>query len=254
MTTTQFTVSDVARMASVSVRTLHHYDEIALLKPTARSRAGYRLYSESDLRRLHEILLFRELGFTLDAIRQILDDASFDRRAALQTQRALLAEDLTRKQAVLHAIDVALHQLETRGGMTMSEMFDGFDQFDHAQYEDEARERWGHTDSYRESQRRVKSYTKADWAALKEEADAINVAWAALLKDGVAPDDPRARAVAERHRLHIDRWFYPLTHRAHGGLADLYTADPRFAASFDRYANGLAQFASASIHANCADR
>ena len=250
MTTTPFTVSDAARMASVSVRTLHHYDEIGLLKPTARSRAGYRLYTESDLRRLHEILLFRELGFTLDAIRQILDDASFDRRAALQTQRALLAEDVTRKQAVLHAIDVALHQLDTTGDMTMGEMFDGFDQFDHAQYEDEARERWGHTDSYKESQRRVKSYTKADWAAMKEEAEAIVVAWAALMKEGIPADDPRARAIAERHRLHIDRWFYPLTHSAHSGLADMYTADARFAEYYDKHADGLAQYVSASIHAN----
>jgi DNA-binding transcriptional MerR regulator len=252
MDTNQYTVSDAARLASTTVRTLHHYDEIGLLKPIARSRAGYRLYTESDLRRLHQILLFRELGFTLEAIRQLLDDAAFDRRTALQTQRVLLAEDVVRKQAVLRAIDVALHQLDTTGDMTMSELFDGFDQFEHAPYEEEARERWGNTDAYKESQRRVKGYRKADWGALKDEAETIVKEWAALMKQGVSADDPRARSIAERHRLHIDRWFYPCPHRMHTGLADLYTGDPRFTAYYDRHVEGLAEFVSASIHANAA--
>jgi DNA-binding transcriptional MerR regulator len=237
------TVSQVARLAHVTVRALHHYDEIGLLVPTDRSRAGYRLYGDDDLARLHQILLYRELGFALDAIGAILDEPAEQRRAALLLQRERLAAQHRRTGAVLRALDLVLS-----GETTMSDqMFEGFDQF-----ADEARDRWGDTPHYAESQRRTKSYTKDDWATLKAEAAAIVTDFAALFTAGTAADTPAARAVAERARLHIDRWFYPCSPVMHAGLADLYTSDPRFAEHYDKHAPGLASYVSDAIKANAA--
>jgi len=161
-----WTVGEAAALAKVSVRTLHHYDEIGLLGVSRRSQAGYRLYEAADLERLHQILLFRELGFSLDEIGRIMLAPDFDRTEALRAQRNLLAEKATRTQATVAAIDVLLDADEK--GTTMSdseraEMFgDLFDGFNPDDYEDEVVERWGETDAYEQSAERTKRYTKAD--------------------------------------------------------------------------------------------
>src|SRR5687767_4758516 len=105
-------VGEVARLAHITVRTLHHYDEIGLLAPSGRSESGYRRYSEADLQRLHQILLFRELGFPLDAIQQLLDDPAFDRRKALESQREMLVEQRRRTETILRGVDRALADLK----------------------------------------------------------------------------------------------------------------------------------------------
>lgn len=248
----RYTVGDVARMAHVTVRTLHHYDAIGLLAPSARSATGYRLYTDADLRRLHQILLFRELDFPLEAIRGLLDAPAFDRRTALRAQRELLTERVRRAEAVLRAVDEALRAIEEGREMETTKLFDGFDAFDHARYEEEARERWGETGAYRESVRRTRRYTKEDWARYRAEADALVARWAEQLAAGRRPDEREVADIAEEHRLHIDRWFYPCDHATHRGLAGLYTGDPRFAAYYDRHAPGLAAYVAASIRANAA--
>ncbi|HSG50333.1 MAG TPA: TipAS antibiotic-recognition domain-containing protein [Longimicrobiales bacterium] len=123
---------------------------------------------------------------------------------------------------------------------------------DPSEYEQEARERWGGTDAYKESARRTKSYKAEDWARIKAEGEGIEAGMAELLKGGGAPDGPEAMAQAEQARLHIDRWFYPCSHRMHAGLADMYTADARFAAHYEERAEGLAAFVAAAIKANTA--
>ncbi|HKJ02492.1 MAG TPA: TipAS antibiotic-recognition domain-containing protein [Longimicrobiales bacterium] len=129
---------------------------------------------------------------------------------------------------------------------------DGSEAHDRSSYEKEARERWGRTDAYKESARRTRSYKAEDWARIKAEAEDIDAGMAELMRGGETPDGPRAMDQAERARLHIDRWYYPCSHGMHAGLADLYTADPRFAESFDKRAPGLAAFLSAAIKANAA--
>lgn len=245
-------VSQVARMAHVTVRTLHHYDEVGLLVPSARSEAGYRLYSADDLTRLHQILLFRELDFTLEAIQQVLDAPTYERVAALRAQRELLFERIARAESVIGAVDAAVQAME--GGMEMNteSMFEGFGDFNHAEHEEEARERWGHTDSYAESMRRVKRYTKEDWSRVKAEVEAIEADWAALMAAGGSPEDEAAADLAERHRQHIDRWFYTTSHQMHVSLAEMYTADPRFEKHYEDRVEGLAGFVAAAIRANAA--
>ena len=250
MTDNHYTVSDVARMAHVSVRALHHYDDIGLLTPARRSPAGYRLYDEADLRRLHEILLYRELSVPLDGIQRLLAAPDAERASALRRHRAQLDERLHRVQAVIRAVDATLDALEKGTIMGSDKVFEGFGDFDHAQYAEEAEQRWGDTDAYRESQKRTKKYSKDDWAHIKAENEAVMTSFADLLGAGAEPADPAARAAAERHRQHITRWFYPCDHTMHAGLADMYVADSRFGESFEKRRAGLTAFVAAAIRAN----
>src|SRR5262245_44602395 len=140
-----YTVSQVARLARLSVRALHHYDEIGLLTPSARSDAGYRLYSEADLERLQQIRFFRELAFPLEEIRRVLDDPGFERRAALLMQRTMLEERAAQTRALIEAVDRALAALEGGPAVKENEMFEAFSDHDPAAHAEEARSRWGDT-------------------------------------------------------------------------------------------------------------
>src|SRR5437763_8205987 len=146
------TVGHVAEIAGVTVLTLRHYDEVGLLSPGTRSDAGYRLYSYGDRARLQEILVWRALGFSLVEIQAILDDLGYDRVNALRKQRALIDQEAERLGAMRAALDAALDAEENGTDMEEDTMFEGFEP---AEYEDEARQRWGHTETYRESTRRT---------------------------------------------------------------------------------------------------
>jgi MerR family transcriptional regulator, thiopeptide resistance regulator len=247
-----YTVGEVARMAGISIRALHHYDELGLLRPSGRSGAGYRLYASADLERLQQVLFYKELGFGLDEIREFMAAAADDRGAVLREQRDELAARALRLEAMLALIDKTLASLEGRTQMSDEELFEVFGDFDPSEYEDEARERWGGTAAYRESARRTKGYTKDDWERFRRESDAVVEALAALMDEGVAPDDARAMDAAERHRLQTDRWFYPCPHEMHVELGRMYVADPRFAATYDKVRPGMAQYLCDAIAANAA--
>jgi DNA-binding transcriptional MerR regulator len=247
-----YQVKEVAALSGVSVRTLHHYDRIGLLVPLARSNAGYRLYSADDLLRLQQVLVQRELGLSLEAIRKLLDDPAFDHRTALLEQRRLLLERAQHTQQMIHALDRALSLIDKESENEMTDFQDLFDGFDPKAYEQEAKERWGNTDAYRESQRRTKGYTKQDWERYRAENGAVTSALVSAMAAGKKTDDPEVMDLAEQARLVIDRWFYPCSHEMHTRLADMYEADPRFAENIDKAAPGLTPYLSAAIRANAA--
>jgi DNA-binding transcriptional MerR regulator len=247
-----YQVKDVAAITSISIRTLHHYDEIGLLVPSGRTSAGYRLYTDADLLRLQQILIGRALGLPLEDIRRSLDDPRFDRRAALVDQRNRLKDRARQTDAMIRAIDVALAALtgsRQQGEMNMAELFEGFDA---AQYEEEARRQWGHTDAFVESEKRTKQYRPEDWQAIKVSQAAVYDAACAAMKAGKSPSDAAVMDIAERHRLSIDRWFYPCSHAMHRGLASLYESDDRFRQGIDKYGEGLTTFLAEAIRANAA--
>ena len=246
------TVGEVSRLAGVSVRALHHYDEIGLLVPSTRTDAGYRLYSREDLDRLQEILLFRELEIPLDDIAVLLSGGAFDRRAALELHHELLTQKATRTSALIASVERAINAERTGVRMTTEETFEVFGDFDPAEYEDEVKERWGETDAYKESARRTARYTKADWERFKAEQEQVGSAAIALMDEGAAPDDPRAMDVAEQARVQIDTWFYPCSHAMHVGLAEMYIADPRFTATYEKMHAVMAQWWHDAILANAA--
>jgi len=246
------TVSEVSRLSGASVRALHHYDEIGLLVPSARTAAGYRLYGDADLARLQEILLFRELEIPLDDIATLLSGGAFDRRAALELQREMLLQKAVRTEALIASVERAINAERTGVRMTKEEMFEVFGDFDPAQYEDEVQERWGESDAYKESSRRTATYTKADWERFKAESEQIGTDTARLMDEGVAASDPRAMDLAEQARLQIDTWFYPCSHEMHVNLAEMYIADPRFTATYEKIHAGMAQYWHDAILANAA--
>lgn len=254
-TARDYTVGQAARLGGVTVRTLHHYERIGLLMPTARTGSGYRLYSEADLDRLTRILYYRELGFALDAIAELIGTAA-ERPGTLQDhldrQHALLTERLHRVQAMIAAIDNERTAAQMNTPLTPEEKLEIFGRDYDPSWETEAEERWGGTDAWRQSARRTAKYTKADYQRLKDEGDAFNTALKEAFTAGISADSDRASALAERHRAQIGQ-FYDCSYAMHRQLADMYLADPRFTKNYEELAPGLAQWVHDAIHAN-ADR
>ena len=242
-----YKVKDVAQISNVSVRTLHYYDEIDLLKPSDRTQAGYRLYDENDLLRLQQILIGRSLGLALEEIRQSLDNPAFDYAETLKRQRALLIERLSETHTMIAAIDTTLTGLgEGAAKIDFKAIFDGFDA---PAYEDEVQARWGKTDAYAESARRTKAYSDTEWSLIKTELDSIWSDAANAMRQGVAADSYVALEIVERHRKHICRWFYDLSPDMHLGLAQMWQADDRFRGNIDKFGEGLTEWLAAAIGA-----
>src|SRR5450759_252945 len=243
------TVGEVAKLAHVSVRTLHHYDSIGLLVPSERSESGYRLYGEADLEKLQQVLFFRELGFGLDQITRIIRDPAFDRREALEMQRRMLADKTARLQHMIEAVDAAIDSMERGVTMDEKDRFEVFGEFDPAEYEAEARERWGETDAYKESAHRTARYTKDDWKRIMAQQKAVTDGYVQRMEAGDAPDSPAVFEVVERHLASITDNFYTLPGEMFGDLADMWVTDQRFTKNIDKAKPGLAQFQHDAVKA-----
>ena len=246
-------ISEAAAFAGVSARVLRHYDDIGLLRPSDRSDAGYRRYSDDDLLTLQRIVAYRAMGLGLDEIRELLAATPSDAIDQLEQQERTLRAAATRIEAQLE--DVSMMRRARRMGMdlTPDEMREVFGDDDPTKHQQEAEERWGNTDAYRESQRRTSRYTKADWAQQAAESSDIEGAFVVALQAGLPADSVEAKAAAERHRLQIDTWFYPCSHEMQTGLAEMYLADARFTAHYEARAVGLAQYVHDAIVANALD-
>jgi len=247
-----YSVGQVARYAGISVRTLHHYHEIGLLAPGGRTRAGYRRYAEDDLERLQQVLYYKELGFPLEEIATILDDPGTDAAAHLRRQHELLTRRMDRLRQMVASVERAMEAEKMGISLTPEERFEVFGDHDPAEHADEAKERWGETDAYKQSQQRAKSYRKEDWLAIRAESESITQRMAAAMAAGEPATGTAAMDVAEEHRRHIDRWFYDLGYPMHRGLAEMYLADPRFTANYENVATGLARYMHDAILANAA--
>ena len=250
---TPLTVGQVAEQYGVTVRTLHHYDEIGLLVPGARTSAGYRLYSPTDIARLRHVVVYRRLGFALEEIALLLDDASADLGEHLRRQRDAVMSRLDEMHELVTAIDRALEKEMSGTQLTKEEQKELFGEAFSDDYAQEAEQRWGETEAWKQSQGRTSTYTKADWAEVKAEMDAANAAFVSAMADGEPATSGRAMDAAEQHRLHIHRRFYDLTPELHRGLGDMYLADPRFTKTYEDIRPGLAQYVRDAIHGN-ADR
>lgn len=250
---TEYLVGDLARLSHVSVRALRHYDGIGLLTPGARSAAGYRLYSDADLRRLRQILFYRELGFALEEISDILADPAAGTDDHLRRQHRLLRDRRARDAALLGAIEREMEARKMGIALTPEEQFEIFGTDKFAECTEEAKQRWGDTDAWKQSQRRTAAYTKEDWIAIKSEADANISGFAGALRAGEPPTGTVAMDLAEAHRQHLCRWFYDCGYQMHRGLAELYVADPRYTAEYDKIEPGLSAYVRDAFLAN-ADR
>ena len=250
-----YKVKETADIAGVSVRTLHHYDQIGLLCPSSSTQSGYRLYNEHDLERLQQILFLRELGLPLEDIGTILDHPHFDRKAALHKHRDFLLAKRHRIDGLLTAVDQATTALE--GGLAVSkkDMFEPFSTTalaDHRkQYARETEERWGETDAYQESQRRTAKYGKEQWQAISDQSAAVYKSLAAL-QDRPVSDAEVQKHIERWHQL-INDYFYPCSLDVFRSLGQMYTADERFTKNIDAYGQGLAAFMTKAMNYYCSE-
>jgi len=238
-----YTVRQVAEMAGVTIRTLHHYDYIGLLTPSARSTAGYRLYDEADLLRLQQILFFKELDFPLAEIGNILDNPGFDQVEAFRDHRRRLHSRAERIMDLLKTIDRTIQRL-TEDDMTMNdaELYEGFTQEQIERYRREARERWG--DVVEDTEQRIRGMTKDQWQALQREGEEDTRAIAALMDR--TPDDQEVQRQIARHHAWIER-FYPAPAEVYRGLSQLYAEHNEFRKYYEKYRPGLADFMQAAM-------
>ena len=233
-------IKEFAEQIGVSVRTLHYYDEIGLLKPSeVDAQNGYRFYDERSLERMQEILFYRELDFSLKTIAQILSSPDYDKQQALTRQRKLL---LAKKERLERLID-ALDSLE-KGEVFMKPNNEYEDLKN--KYAEEVRQRWGSTDAYKESQQRNTDFSKA--AAL---LDAVFEEFAELDRSGISPDDEAAKIQVEKLQRCITDNFYTCTNEILAGLGQMYAADVRFKTNIDKHGEGTAEFVSQCIKSYC---
>ena len=247
--TTGMTVGQVAERFAVTVRTLHHYDEIGLLCPSRRSAAGYRLYTDADVTRLQHVVVYRRLGLGLEDIAAVLDDPDADVAAHLRRQRDAVTSRLDELSDLVAAIDRALEAQMSGVRLTREEQRELFGDGFSEEYQAEARERWGDTEEWRRSRARTAHYTKADWEAVTAEADAVDVAFVAAKRSGAAPDSAPAVAAAGAHARHVHDRFYDLSPEMHLCLAQVYVPDERFTRYYDEREPGLAQYVHDAIAA-----
>src|SRR4051794_4172992 len=245
-------VGEVAALAGVTVRTLHHYDRIGLLSPSGRTAAGYRQYAPADLDRLHQVLLYRELGFPLEEVATLLDDPSADPEAHLRRQHRLLRDRLERTSAMVEAVEKEMEARAMGIALTPEEKFELFGEGYSEDYEREAEDRWGDSEAWAQSQRRTSAYTKEDWVRIKEEAEDVERRFAEALRSDIPADSTPAMDLAEEHRQHISRWFYDCPPGMHAGLGRMYVEDERFTAHYEDIAPGLAQYVSTAVQSNAA--
>lgn len=247
----ELTVGQVAGLVGVSVRTLHHWDEIGLVVPSARSWAGYRLYEPDDVARIHRVLVYRETGMPLAEVARVLDDPDVDATAHLARQRDLLQARIAHLTRMLRAVDTMMEKNSMGENLTPQQQAEILGAEWDPAWQEEAEERWGDSDEWAQAAARKAAMTRQDWARVAEETEALETDLANAMREGVVPGSERANALAERHRASIDRWF-DTTYAKQVLIARGYVANSRFTAYYDKRESGLAAWIKEIIDANAA--
>lgn len=239
-------ISEVAKLSGITVRTLHYYDEIGLLKPNKITEAGYRVYSNEDLETLQQILFFRELDFQLNEIKEIMMNPNYDKNKALNKHKELLIEKRERIDGLINLIDKTI-----KGDNNMS-----FKEFDNSKieenknkYAEEVKNRWGNTDAYKEYEKKTKSYDKNAWNTINEDMAKILKEFADNRNED--PNSDIAQELVEKWRMYITSNFYNCTKEILSGLGLMYTSDERFKNNIDQYGEGTAEFMAKAIELYC---
>ncbi len=244
-----YTVRQLADLAGVSVRTLHYYDEIALLAPSVVGENGYRFYDNNALLRLQQILFFRELDFGLTDIKALLDDPAFDVLAALHNHRTALEARVRRLHRLIHTVDSTILTLTGEIDMSNEQLFSGFNSEEEKRYYEQAREQYG-AEEVDASYKLWNSYGKDKQDAIKTEGSAIYTDLAALIAQGQAAESAPVQAVIARWHHHM-RYFYEPSVVRLRGLGQIYVESPDFAEKFRQIHPDLPEFMQAAIRHYC---
>ena len=237
-----------AQLTGVSVRTLHYYDEIGLLKPSfVDEQNGYRFYDEHSLARMQEILFYRELDFPLKDIAAILSSPEYDKQTALTEQKQLLMLKKERLERLISALDSAM-----KGEDITMTAFDNREYEEmRSQYAKEAKEKWGGTAAYKESAEKTKDYSREKWNEITSAMEDIMAEFAECNKKGSAADSEEAQALVRKWQDFITASYYTCTNEILAGLGEMYVADERFKANIDRHGDGTAEFMREAIRCYC---
>ena len=246
---TYFTVKQLAKVAGVSPRTLHYYDEIGLLKPSRDPANGYRRYDRLAMLRLQQILFLRELGLGLENIQSVFDQPGFDLLSALEQHRQALQARQQRLKELVQTVERTIAHLKGNIPMESKDLFVGFSEAQQKEYEEEIRQKYGDKE-LKESQRRWGSYSAEKKRQVMEEGRDNYLSLVAVMPLG--PASPQAQEGIARWHQHL-RYFYEPTSEILLGLADAYNEEPRFAAFFQRIHPDLADFMRQAIQVYCSN-
>lgn len=241
-------ISEFARLCGVSVRTLRYYDQIGLLTPSeVDGSSGYRYYDRDSLKRMQEILFYRELDFPLREIDTLLSSSEAERQAVLLAQRHLLTLKKERLERLISALDDAV-----KGEEISMKAFDNTEfETQREKYAQEVKDRWGQTDAYRESQARAAGRSAREQDDINASMDSLMAEFAQAINSGASPSDDNVQKLVGRWQEFISLHYYTCTREILAGLGQMYAADERFRANIDRHGEGTAQFMSDAIRAFC---
>ena len=236
-------ITEFAKLTGVSVRTLHYYDEIGLLKPAEVDEwTGYRFYDEKNLEKMQQIMFYRELDFSLKSIIGILSSPDFDKQKALDEQKKLLILKKERLEKLIFAIDCA-----KKGEIIMN----AFDNTEFENYKNEAKERWGNTDAYKEYSQKSKGYSEEKFNALGEGMEKVLEEFAICMNSGATFDSEEVQKLVKKLQNYITENFYTCTNEILASLGQMYVADERFNNNIDKHSVGTTEFVSKAIEEFC---
>ncbi len=241
-----YTVKQLAKTAGVSVRTIHYYDEIGLVKPAFVKENGYRGYGESELLKLEQILFFKELDFSLEEIVRIIASPNFDTKAVLIDQKKYLELKEAKVKRQIATINKAITNL--KGGEIIMQITTTAIQDKMEEYKKEAKARWGNTDAYKQSKEKTAHWTKTDYDRLAEKTKSLTQELALTMDKGF--DSPEFQALVDKHHQKIEL-FYDCSPEMYRGLANMYVDDKRFKDFYDKFRPGLAEVLQKAINYYC---
>ncbi|WP_438349362.1 MerR family transcriptional regulator [Paenibacillus sp. FA6] len=240
----EYTVQKLGHMAGVSTRTLRYYDQIGLLKPARMNSSGYRIYGQTEVNRLQQILFYRELGVGLENIQELLTAPSFDGKIALREHRTKLLEKRAQLDQLIANVDATLAQTEGSIPMTNEERFKGFKQTliddNEKKYGKEIRTKYGDT-QINQTNQKIKDMTEAQYADVEQLEVAVHEALAKAISTG-DPAGEFAQHAADLHRQWLSYFWNAYSKEAHAGVAQMYVDDERFTAYYDEKQPGVAAF------------
>ncbi len=240
-------INEFAKLTGVSVRTLHYYDELGLLKPAfVDEQNGYRFYDDSSLERMQVILFYRELDFELKSILRILSSSDYDKQKALAEQRKLLILKKERLERIIDALDDA-----EKGKVTMTAFDNSNYETARKQYEAEAKQRWGETEAYKEHAEKTAKYTKDKWQDANDGLNTVLVKFAECMNNGYTADSDEAQVLVKELQNHITENYYTCTNEILAGLSQMYVCDERFKNNINKHGAGTAEFVSEAIKIYC---
>ncbi len=244
----KYTVKQLATQAGVSGRTLRYYDKIGLLEPSFINKHGYRFYEGREIVRLKQILFFKELEFSLEEIKSMMSSQQYDVIQVLKDQKKLMIRERERVESIITGIDKTIQGMKSKKNTDDTEFFGGLSKEKVEEYKKEVKQKYGYTSAYKQSAERTKKWGAKEYDAINDDMKAVVLEISARMQLGYR-DDEVQRLIGKYKRV-LEK-FYDVTPEIFRGLADMYVADERFAAFFNKFDPKLAEFMKKAIYSYC---